>query len=87
MPFEREPTEERDREERALDRLGRRVRNVRHLGPFELSRKADGRFRCELMKPISALSTEEARSAADALEELAAAIREVAEERDVDAEE
>lgn len=82
MPFERERSEERTRAEEALHRLGRRVRNVRHLGPFELSRKADGRFRCELMKPISSLSSEEARQAAEALEELAAAIRDVAAERD-----
>lgn len=83
MSFEREPSEERGRAEKALHRLGRRVRDVRHLGPFELSRKADGRFRCELTKPISSLSSEEALQAAEALEELAAAIRDVAAEKEV----
>lgn len=70
----------RERAERALDRLEERVRDVHHLHPFSVSRREDGRFSCELTRPLSELSPREARSAARALEELARAIREAAEE-------
>lgn len=69
----------RRREEQALNRLESRVREVQHLHPFEMSRREDGRFVCELSKPLSELSPPEARAAADTLEELAALLREVAE--------
>lgn len=76
MTTERREDDSDPRAERALDRLEERVREVRHLHPFSLSRREDGRFACELQKPLSELTEEEGRAAADALEELARAIRE-----------
>lgn len=75
MPDERGSADEGDRAERALRRLERRVLDVRHLKAFEVSRKEDGRFSCELVKPLSELTEEEARCAAEALEDLARLIR------------
>lgn len=59
----------------ALARLTERVRDVRDLEAFEVTRRRDGRFRCRLGKPVVELSSREALEAADALEELAAEIR------------
>lgn len=64
----------------ALERLEQRVRGVRHLSPFEISRREDGRFSCELQKPLSELTAEESRALAEALEELAGEIRAAAEQ-------
>lgn len=66
------------REEEALNRLESRVREVQHLQAFEMSRREDGRFVCELTKPLDELSPREARAAADALEKLAGLLRDVA---------
>lgn len=79
MIADRPGEDARSREERALDRLEARVREVQHLHPFEMSRREDGRFVCELTKPLSELSPREARAAADALEGLADLLRQVAE--------
>lgn len=70
----------RSRAERALDRLEERVREVQHLHPFEMSRREDGRFSCEMKKPLSELTPEEARAAAQALEEVAGLLRKAVEE-------
>lgn len=75
MTSERREEDARRRAEKALDRLEDRVREVRHLHPFSVSRREDGRFSCSLEKPLSELSPDEARAAADALEELAALLR------------
>ena len=80
MTADRPEEESRQRAERALDRLEERVRDVRHLQAFTISRREDGRFTCELAKPLSELSPEEARVAARHLEDLARAIREAVEE-------
>lgn len=80
MIADRPGEDARRREERALDRLEARVREVQHLHPFEMSRREDGRFVCELTKPLSELSAREARAAADALEGLADLLRQVAED-------
>lgn len=80
MTSERRGEDARRRAEQALNRLEDRVREVRHLHPFSVSRREDGRFTCSLDKPLSELSPEEASAAADALEELAGLLREVAEE-------
>lgn len=74
------PDEEaRRRAERALDRLEERVQDVRHLHPFEMSRREDGRFRCELKKPLSELTRRERLATAEALEEMARLLRRAAE--------
>lgn len=73
-----DPDRERNRAERALERLERRVRDVRHLDPFEISRREDGRFSCDLQKPLADLTAGEGRALARALEELAEEIRRVA---------
>lgn len=65
----------RDRADEALERLEKRVRHVRHLQPFEVSMREDGRFTCELGKPLTELTPSEGRAAARALEELAEFIR------------
>lgn len=70
--------DDRERAEEALERLEDRVRHVRHLQPFEVSKRDDGRFACELGKPLSELTPAEARSLARALEELADLVRESA---------
>lgn len=75
------PDEEaRQRAEEALDRLEERVRDVRHLHPFEMSQREDGRFRCELKKPLSELTRKERLATAEALEEMARLLRRAAEE-------
>lgn len=66
--------------EEALEHVMERVRNVRHLGAFEVTHRDDGRFTCELQRPLSRLSRKEAREAAAALEELARLLREAAED-------
>lgn len=63
-------------EDGGLDRLTARVRNVQDLQAFEATRREDGRFTFELQKPLADLSRQEAREAADALEELAGLVRE-----------
>lgn len=74
-------SKDRDRERRereadgALERLTRRVRNVRDLEAFEATHRGDGRFTFQLQKPPAELSPVEAREAADALEELAELVR------------
>lgn len=70
----------RERAERALDRLEERVQDVRHLHPFVMSRREDGRFRCELKKPLSELSRDERLAAAEAMEEVARLLREAVDE-------
>lgn len=80
MTADRPDEESSQRAERALDRLEERVQEVRHLHPFRMSRREDGRFTCELAKPLSELSPEEAQAAARHLEDLARAIREAVEE-------
>lgn len=76
MTPQRHGEDARERAEQALDRLEERVQEVQHLQPFSISRREDGRFSCELTKPLSELSGREARAAADALEELARVLRE-----------
>lgn len=75
MVTPRSKDEEERRTHRALGRLEQRVREVRHLRPFQLSEREDGRFACELSKPIHELTPDERRATAAALEKLAAAIR------------
>ena len=79
MIADRPGEDARRREEEALDRLEARVREVQHLHPFEMSRREDGRFVCELTKPPAELTAREARAAAEALEDLASLLRDVAE--------
>lgn len=69
---------DRERADEALERLEERVQHVRHLHPFEVSMREDGRFTCELSRPISTLTLEEVRMVARALEDLAEAVRESA---------
>jgi len=66
--------------EEALDHVLERVRNVRHLGAFEVTHREDGRFRCELQKPLNSLTRQEAHEAAAALEELARLLRKAPED-------
>lgn len=75
MPPESDDASRRERSEQALGRLEDRVRHVRHLHPFEVSVRDDGRFRCQLGTPVSQLTPDEALAVADALEELAELVR------------
>lgn len=68
--------EDQRRSEEALSHLMERVRNVQDLRPFAVTRREDGRFTYELQKPLPDLSEEEAREAAEMLEELAGLVRE-----------
>ena len=58
--------------------LKERVRKVRHLGPVEFSIREDGRFRCELTRPMDELSPEDAKQLIRALEPIMENLREVA---------
>lgn len=60
----------------ALRRIEERVRRVQDLGPFEIDRREDGRFRFELETPLSELDAEELRRGLDVLESLTEALRE-----------
>lgn len=70
----------RSRGEASLEGMEERVRKVRHLDPFHLSEREDGRFTCQLDRPVDELKAEEARAAAKAMESLAARLRARAEE-------
>lgn len=73
-PSEPDPPEPDD-PEAALRRIERRVQRVRDLDAFHFSRREDGRFRCELKKPIEELPPDELEGALTALETLSAALR------------
>lgn len=59
----------------ALRRIEERVQQVRNLGPFKVHRHEDGRFRCELEKPLAELTPGEIRQVLATLESLAGALR------------
>lgn len=61
--------------DRVLKRVEERVQKVRHLEPFRFSRREDGRFTCELEKPVHELETEEIREALAVLDSLIGALR------------
>ena len=61
--------------DRVLQRVEERVQKVRHLEPFRFSRREDGRFQCELEKPIRDLEPEEIRQALSVLDSLTGALR------------
>lgn len=67
-----------------LERVEERVRKVRHLDPFHFSQREDGRFRCELVKPIHELQPAEVREALAVLEALSEVLRERLEGEDGD---
>lgn len=62
------------------DSLEERVRKVQHLDPFQFSLRQDGRFICQLEKPVEELSPEQARAAIGVLEQLLERLREQAED-------
>ena len=55
--------------------LEKRVRKVLHLDPFRLSERPDGRFHCELEKPPSELTPDEAGRILQELEPLLEQLR------------
>ncbi len=59
----------------ALRHIVERVEKIRDLGPFEIDRHEDGRFRCELQKPLRELTADEARQVLSTLEALSDAVR------------
>ena len=61
--------------EGVLRRVEERVQKVRHLEPFRFSRREDGRFQCELEKPLHDLGAEEIRHALSVLDSLTGALR------------
>ena len=61
--------------DRVLKRVEQRVQKVQHLDPFRFSRREDGRFQCELEKPVRELDAEELRHALSVLDRLAGALR------------
>lgn len=66
---------ERGAPDHVLERVERRVRKVQHLEPFRFSERGDGRFKCELEKPIQELQPEEIRHALEVLESLTNVLR------------
>lgn len=73
-PPQPDPAGETDTHD-ALRRIEERVRQVQDLGPFEVHRREDGRFQCELEKPIRELTGSELRQVLATLESLADALR------------
>lgn len=78
------PTGRDDRPDEAdlmLERVEERVRKVQHLDPFHFSQRDDGRFRCQLERPVAELRATEIREALTVLEALADLLRERLAER------
>lgn len=63
-----------------INELTRRLRRVRHLAPFRLDVREDGRFLCEVEIPPEQLSPAEAREILAALEPVVERLRERAKE-------
>lgn len=76
------PEDEPREADRTLERVEERVRKVQHLDPFHFSQREDGRFRCELEKPIHELRPAEIREALAVLDTLSRVLREQLEEHE-----
>lgn len=74
------PEDEPREADLTLERVEERVRKVQHLEPFHFSQREDGRFRCELGKPIHELRPAEIRKVLSVLDTLAEVLREQLEE-------
>lgn len=57
------------------DDLAERVRKIRHLDPFRIGVRPDGRFSCELDRPIEEISPDEARRIVESLEPIVERLR------------
>lgn len=71
MVAKNEESKERD----ARSPIEERVRKVRHLDPFHMSVRGDGRFMCQLEKPPHELEPDQARQVLEALEPVLRALR------------
>lgn len=60
---------------RSLKEIEERVQKVRHLEPFSMTVRDDGRFSCQLEKGLDELTTAQTRKVLHTLEELADRLR------------